>query len=63
MKKETFEKACFINQRINESKNLQSRVKKMGKRENDDEYNELIEIAYNALSFKIGAYESDFNNL
>lgn len=63
MDKATFEKACFINERINSLKALQLAIKKMEKRENDDDFNWLREQAYNTLNYQIGVYQSDFNKL
>jgi len=63
MTKEQFQKACFINEKINSLEAIQKSIKKLKTRENDDEFSWLRETAYNSLSFQIGCYQSDFKKL
>lgn len=63
MEKEIFNKAYRIDQLIIRTKAQQAGVKDYKQRPDDPEFNKLREIAYEALSFKIGVYQSDFKKL
>lgn len=63
MTKETFEKAKAIRERINYLEKRQRHVKNMSKREKDAPFNELRNMAYEAIDALIQVAEDEFEKL
>jgi len=63
MKVEDFERAKILRSYIAELEVKQTRVRRMKKRDNDDEFNELRDLAYEGLAFVIRTHESDFSKI
>jgi len=63
MTKETFEKAKAIRDRINYLEKRQRHVKNMSKREKDAPFNELRNMAYEAIDALIQVAEDEFEKL
>lgn len=63
MTKETFEKAKAIRERIDYLEKRQRHVKNMSKREKDTPFNELRNMAYEAIDALIQVAESEFRKL
>lgn len=63
MTKETFEKAKAIRDEINYLEKQQRHVKNMSKREKDAPFNELRDLAYEALDALIQVRENEFKKL
>lgn len=63
MTKETFEKAKAIREQIDYLLQRQLHVKNMSKREKDAPFNELRNMAYEAIDALIQVAESEFRKL
>ncbi len=60
---ETYNQAKFLQDKLTHLSIKKLQVEKMRKRTDDEEFNNLRELAHDAICYAISKLERDFNNL
>ena len=63
MKKEIFEQAKFLQDKISQLRTKKLQIEQMKERKDDEEFNLARELAYDSICYAISRLEGDFNAL
>ena len=63
MKKETFEQAKFIQEKISHLRTKKLQIEHMKERKDDEDFNLARQLAHDSICYAIARLEADFNSL